>query len=78
MCRDLELLNEIRPGLKPPSSRKAQVRLGSMDVAVTRAIRTWRDVVFEREHGHEAFSPDGLSTDDLIDRLASVGPIVSS
>jgi hypothetical protein len=72
-----KLLDEIRPGVKPRSSRKAQVRVGEKDVGVAHAIRVWRDEVYDREMAHVAFSPDGFMADDLVDKLASVMPIAS-
>jgi len=66
----------VRPG-PPDSSRRSQnLKTGKVNEDVAEKIRNWRLHVWAKDYGESLFGPEGILSDEIIDTLASVGPIV--
>ena len=78
-CCDLcdpTLLDLVRPGSPDSSSRSQNLKIGMVNKDVAEELRGWRSRVWERDHGESLFGPEGILTDNMVDNMASVGPML--
>ena len=78
-CCDLcdpTLLDLVRPGCPDPSSRSQNLKTGIVNEDVAEGLRGWRSRVWEKDYGESLFGPEGILTDNMVQSLASVGPIL--
>jgi hypothetical protein len=43
---------------------------------VAEKIRNWRSHVWDKDYGESLFGPEGILSDEIVDTLASMGPII--
>ncbi|THU82780.1 hypothetical protein K435DRAFT_871986 [Dendrothele bispora CBS 962.96] len=79
-CCDLcnvELLNRVRPGPPlPKSKRKSAIKKSDQPfMEIQTKLREWRSKTHQEDFRNSMFGPSAILPDDLIQDLASVGPI---
>lgn len=73
-----ELLDKIKPLNRPPTTRptiKKSPKKGVPHLPTQAELITWRSRIWDQYHLHATWGAEGLLGDDLVDFLASIGPI---
>ncbi|KAJ3516531.1 hypothetical protein NMY22_g14185 [Coprinellus aureogranulatus] len=71
-----ELLDRTRPRKVEVEKRNVGVKRGIPNLEVMTSLNRWRVKILKRDFGSAFFSADGFLSDDLVEDLASVGPIM--
>jgi len=50
--------------------------MGKVNEDVAEKIRNWHSHVWKKDYGESLFGPEGILSDEIVDTLASVGPII--
>ena len=66
-----------RPGLSVSVQRASALKLGIPNSEVVQAVHEWRQKIRDRDFPHAIFGPSGILSDEIVESLASVGPILS-
>lgn len=72
---DPSLLDRARPGPPKIAKRAVAVKRGIPNLLVMEQIRAWRVRIHDKAFTRSFFSPAGFMSNDLVELLASVGPI---
>ena len=66
-----------RPGPPASAQRAAALKLGMPNSEVVRVVHEWRQKIRDHDFPNAIFGPSGILSDETVESLASVGPILS-
>ncbi|KAF9556931.1 P-loop containing nucleoside triphosphate hydrolase protein [Agrocybe pediades] len=77
-CCDIcepSLLDRVRPSPPDATTRKPQVKTGTINMSVKTALQKWRREIWQRDFKNAMFNASAILKDDTLETLASVGPL---
>ena len=79
-CCDIccpELLDLTRPGPPVTIQKASALKLGIPNSEVVQSVHEWRRKIRNRDFPDSIFGPSGILSDEIVNSLGSVGPILS-